>query len=447
MVKVRSRSKIDRGCDAGMGDFLHGQDVAKLIFPHLLRISRDRGVVPPMRIGFLFNHDQVHQMAHSLPVAMALARAGTGAEIVVATTTERLEREAVRLMGGSVPEGIRLAALRLRSVVSRGLDGLLGSIVPAAKLLIYRDNLDFFRSLDILVVTERTSLILKTRYGLSSLRMVLTDHGAGDRAIGFGRSAALFDHILAAGPKIRDRLTREAGVCPDRLTITGYPKFDIATGQERPIKFRGSNRPIVLYNPHVSPHLSSWYKEGKAVLDYFLGSDRYNLIFAPHIMMFERRMAVTIDKLRLGLPGTLPARYAAAPNIHIDLGSTALTDMSYTNGADIYLGDVSSQIYEFLKSPRPCLFLNSHGIDADEDPNFAHWQSGPVISRASDLDHGLEEAVADHAARYRPVQRRLFDHTFDLTAEPSSVRAARTIACLARGGKPGARSVDDRLAH
>lgn len=412
-----------------------------------MRISRRRGVIPPMRIGFLFNHDQIHQMAHSLPVAMALARAKTGAEIIIATTNDLLAREAVRLMGGTVPAGIRLVALGLNSAASRSLEVMLGSILPAAKLLVYRDNLDFFRSLDLLVVTERTSLILKTRYGLSSLRMVLTDHGAGDRAIGFGKSAALFDHILAAGPKICDRLTREAGVCPDRLTITGYPKFDIEAGQGRPIKFRGSNRPIVLYNPHVSPHLSSWYKQGRAVLDYFLGSDRYNLIFAPHIMMFKRRVAVTIDKLRFGLPGKLHRRYAAAPNIHIDLGSAALTDMSYTNGADIYLGDVSSQIYEFLKSPRPCLFLNSHGIDSDRDPNFAHWQSGPVISRAGDLGRGLEEAVADHPGRYRSVQRRLFDHTFDLTGEPSSARAARAIACLARGDLPDGRSADGRLVH
>ena len=27
-----------------------------------------------MRIGFLFNHDQVHQVAHSLPIALALAK-------------------------------------------------------------------------------------------------------------------------------------------------------------------------------------------------------------------------------------------------------------------------------------------------------------------------------------------------------------------------------------
>jgi len=400
-----------------------------------------------MRIAFLFNHDQIHQMAHSLPVAMALARSAIGAEIIVATTNDLLAREAVRLMGGTVPAGIRFVALELRSAASRSLDAMLGRVLPAAKLLIYRDNLAFFRSLDLLVVTERTSLILKTRYGLSSLRMVLTDHGAGDRAIGFGKSTALFDHILAAGPKIRDRLTREAGVRPERLTITGYPKFDIAVGQGRPIKFRGSNRPIVLYNPHVSPHLSSWYKQGRAVLDYFLASDRYNLIFAPHIMMFERPMAVTIDKLRFGLPGKLHARYAAAPNIHIDLGSAALTDMSYTNAADIYLGDVSSQVYEFLKSPRPCLFLNSHGIDPDRDPNFAHWQSGPVIRDACDLDHGLQQAVADHPAHYRSVQRRLFDHTFDLTSEPSSVRAARAIACLACGARPEGVSADSRLAH
>lgn len=400
-----------------------------------------------MRIGFLFNHDQIHQMAHSLPVALALARAGTGAEIIVATTNELLAREAVRLMGGAVPSGIRFVALRLHSAASRSVDAMFGPILPTAKLLVYRDNLAFFRSLDLLVVTERTSLILKTRYGLSSLRMILTDHGAGDRAIGFGKSAALFDHILAAGPKICDRLTREAGVCPDRLTITGYPKFDIAAGEGRPIKFRGSNRPVVLYNPHVSPHLSSWYKQGRAVLDYFLATDRYNLIFAPHIMMFERRMAVTIDKLRFGLPGKLRTRYAAAPNIHIDLGSTALTDMSYTNGADIYLGDVSSQIYEFLKTPRPCLFLNCHGIDADHDPNFAHWQSGPVISDARHLDRGLEEAVKDHPARYMGVQRQLFDHTFDLTAEPSSVRAARAIASLARGREIEGRSIDAGLAH
>jgi hypothetical protein len=383
-----------------------------------------------MRIGFLFNHDQIHQVAHSLPIALALDRANVGAEVIVATTNAQLAAEVRRL----TPGGARLkhVELRVRSFGSKVLCRTLRRIVPAAKLLIYRDNLDFFRSLDALVVTERTSLILKTRYRLDALKMILSDHGAGDRAIGFGKATALFDHILAAGPKIHDRLIHEAKVDPGRLTITGYPKFDTARSEPKKLAFQSNGRPTVLYNPHVSPHLSSWYKQGRAVLDYFLLNPHYNLIFAPHIMMFQRRAVVTIDKLSLDFPGKLDPRYAAAPNIHVDLGSVASTDMTYTDAADIYLGDVSSQIYEFLKTPRPCLFLDSHRTDHLGDPNFAHWQAGPVIESTEDLGTALEQAVSQHAKIYRQIQRSLFDYTFDLTSEPSSVRAARAIMDLFR---------------
>jgi hypothetical protein len=383
-----------------------------------------------MRIGFLFNHDQIHQVAHSLPVALALANGHAQAEIIIATTSAKLAAEVIRLMGPNPPTAITITALQLKTHASRGLNAAIGKLVPAAKLLIYADNLDFFKSLDALVVTERTSLILKTKFGLTKPIMILTDHGAGDRAIGFGASTALFDHILAAGPKIRNRLIREANVEPDRLTITGYPKFDWPPATDKPRKFRGSDHPIVLYNPHVSPHLSSWYREGRAVLDYFMANPQYNLIFAPHIMMFERRVAMTIDKLSIGFPGRVAEKYRAAPNIHVDIDSVALTNMTYTNGADIYLGDVSSQVYEFLRRPRPCVFLNVHGIEYDGDPNFAHWQAGPVISHANQLAAALTDSTVRHPQHFAAIQRELFDHTFDLTEEPSSVRAARAITRL-----------------
>jgi hypothetical protein len=383
-----------------------------------------------MRIGFLYNHDQIHQVAHSLPVAVAFANAGLDVEVVIATTSARLATEVLRLLGPDRPRSIVIVALALKTSVSRAVDTLFGKVAPTVKLLVYRDNLEFFRSLDALVVTERTSLILKTHFGLAKPIMILTDHGAGDRAIGFGKSTALFDHILAAGPKIRNRLICEAGVSPQGITITGYPKFDMPHGRGKPFKFRDSERPIVLYNPHVSPHLSSWYKHGRAVLDYFLKSDRYNLIFAPHIMMFERRLAVTVDKLSFGFPGRIDPRYSEAANIHVDISSVALTNMTYTNAADIYLGDVSSQIYEFLKTPRPCVFINAHKIHAEDDRNFAHWQAGQVVDSVDDLDEALDFAVTSHASQYLPIQQSLFDDTFALTAEPSSDRAARAIAAL-----------------
>lgn len=383
-----------------------------------------------MRIGFLFNHDQVHQVAHSLPIALALAQAEVGAEIVVATTNPRLSAEVIRLGRGLIGPLIPLVELGLERRTSRAAKALFEAAVPATKLLIYGDNLDFFRGLDVLVVAEKTSLVLKTRYGLKNLKIIHTRHGAGDRAIGFDEASAAFDHVLVSGRKIRDRLMAEAGVDPSAISVVGYPKFDLPPpAPVHPLIDDG--RPVVLYNPHVSPHLSSWYAAGRQVLDWFVEHDEHHLIFAPHVMLFERPFVLTIDKLRLDRPGRIEERYLRAPNIHIDLGSRASTTMAYTQRADIYLGDASSQVYEFLLKPRPCLFLNPHRLAWEGDPNFAHWRTGPVIEDVADLGAALEASQAEHASRYAPIQRELFDYSFDLTDEPSAIRAARAVAGFA----------------
>ena len=384
-----------------------------------------------MRIGFLFNHDQVHQVAHSLPIALALARAQVDAEIVVATTNPRLSAEVIRLGEGLIGPAIRLVELGLKRRASRLVRDALESLVPAAKLLVYGDNLDFFRALDVLVVAEKTSLVLKTRHGLKDLRIVHTRHGAGDRAVGFDKASAGFDHVFVSGPKIRERLVREAGVERSTISVVGYPKFDADLGGARPHALVEDGRPVVLYNPHVSPHLSSWYAAGRQVLDWFAARDDYHLIFAPHVMLFERPYVVSLDRLRMDRAGRIEERYLRAPNIHIDLGSRASTTMAYTNRADIYLGDASSQVYEFLLRPRPCVFLNPRRLAWRGDPNFAHWGAGSVIETADELDAALAGAPVDHATTYRPAQQALFDHSFDLTDEPSSVRAARALATFA----------------
>jgi hypothetical protein len=384
-----------------------------------------------MRIGFLFNHDQVHQVAHSLPIALALARHGVAAEIVVATTNPRLTAEVIRLGGGLIGNPIRLVELGLTTARSRFLAAALETVAPATKLLVYGDNLDFFRSLDVLVVTEKASLILKTRHGLKDLKFIHTRHGAGDRAIGFDKASAIFDHVLVSGRKIRDRLVTEARVDPAKISIVGYPKFDLAAPSQARNPGFDDDRPVVLYNPHVSPHLSSWYDLGRQVLDWFVEHDDHHLIFAPHVMLFERPVSLSIDRLRVERPGRIDEKYLRAPNIHIDLGSRASTTMAYTNRADLYLGDVSSQVYEFLIQPRPCVFLNAHGFAWENDPNFAHWRAGPVIDGARDLAWALDQARVEHPGRYRPIQRELFDYSFDLTEELSSDRAARAVCGFA----------------
>jgi CDP-glycerol glycerophosphotransferase (TagB/SpsB family) len=383
-----------------------------------------------MRVGFLFNHDQVHQVAHSLPIALALANAGLGFEIIVATTNKRLSAEVIRLGKGAIGKDIRLVELGVNSRSGRMMAKGLESFIPATKLLVYRDNLDFFRSLDALVVAEKTSLILKSRYRLDNLKIIHTRHGAGDRAIGFNKASSGFDHVLASGSKIRDRLISEAGLNEEAVTIVGYPKFDITPASIRWPQVDDEGRPIVLYNPHVSPHLSSWYTWGRKVLDFFLEHDEYYLIFAPHVMLFERPFIVTIDKLRIARAGHVDDRFLRAPNIHVDLGSRATTTMAYTNLADIYVGDVSSQVYEFLRNPRPCVFLNAHHVSYQGNPNYTHWRAGPVVEDMGQFERALRFAVEDHPDVYRPIQEELFAHSFDLSDEPSSLRAARAIAHL-----------------
>ena len=148
-----------------------------------------------MRIGFLFNHDQIHQVAHSLPIALALAnRPDFTGEIIIATTNDRMATEVVRLGAPTVGTRIEHVRLGLKPSSAR-LARLFGSIVPAAKVLVYKDNLDFFRSLDVLLVAEKTSLILRRAYGLTRPLLVHTRHGAGDRAIGFDKHSAGFDNI------------------------------------------------------------------------------------------------------------------------------------------------------------------------------------------------------------------------------------------------------------
>jgi CDP-glycerol glycerophosphotransferase (TagB/SpsB family) len=120
------------------------------------------------------------------------------------------------------------------------------------------------------------------------------------------------------------------------------------------------------------------------------------------------------------------APFVDHPRIHLDLGGPAAIDMTYTRAADIYLGDVSSQVYEFLRTPKPCLFLNASGADWRGDESFHHWRYGPVLDRAEGVIDAIDAARRGHGD-YVEAQKQGFAESFDLRETPSSVRAAQAI--------------------
>lgn len=386
--------------------------------------------VATVHCGFLFNHDQLHQVAHCAPIAFELMRLG-GLQVTLLVTTAAQFHYLHRAL---VQRGLPTDHLHLVQLpeVLRAFAPAFDSMLPFSRVMTLLVNRERFRPLDVLVAPEKTSLLLRSMAGLKSLQFVHTRHGAGDRAVGFDRQSGNFDLVLMSGAKIRDRL-QDAGLLHEGgYAIVGYPKFDVCVSTERRSALFPNSRPTVLYNPHCSPRLSSWYRYGLEVLEAFYRSGKYNLIFAPHVMLFRKRVQFSLKPLRMDWPGTVPRRFMECPHMLIDLGSERSVDMTYTESADCYLGDVSSQIYEFLRKPRPCAFIDAHHTNWRNDGNYRHWSSGPVLSSAQDLISRIDAAFATHAA-YREVQRALFRYSIDVNETPGSQRGAQAILKFLQG--------------
>ena len=372
-----------------------------------------------MQVGFLLNHYAGHQAFHSIPVACALSARYPSIKVsIIAADSSQLElarrigrgwpNHACRFVKAEVPGYARLA------------DRLLANFVFIRKRAVLGANRGLLADLDVLVVPETTSIALKMYPEFSDLKFVRIRHGEGDREVGFGNDLARFDLVLVSGRKARDRFLQNGAVAEENIAIIGYPKFETLKAKvtSPPAPLFQNDRPTVLYNPHFSRNESSWTRMGRLVLDYFCNNQDFNLVFAPHVILYLRKWrhgAFSLDS------------YRGVPTIHIDTGSTASLDMTYTLLADIYLGDVSSQVYEFLLEPRPCVFLNPRRKRWKGNPKFAHWKAGDVVESFEEFHGALNSAAANHE-KYRKEQERLFEYTFaDCGGTPASELGADAI--------------------
>ncbi|MDP1618451.1 glycerophosphotransferase [Phenylobacterium sp.] len=378
---------------------------------------------PPTQVCFLYIA-QTHQILHSLPIAVALAKGWPQFEVhLAATSQDQLDYidAVLARLGGAPVRTVLLGPAWLRAVRLNG-----ASAPPKAAMLVA--NLGRLAGYGAVVTPERTTALVR-RLGVTGPKLVYTQHGAGDRGGPFEPRLRQFDLVMAAGPKQRDRMVESGLVRPENCAMVGYPKFDIVEAlTPQPSSPFADDRPVVVYNPHFDPRLSSWPRWGLRVLQQFAANDRYNLIFAPHIRLFDEAPAADREAL---------APFADHPRIHIDLGGPAAIDMTYTRCADLYLGDVSSQIYEFLRQPRPAVFLNAHAVDWRGDESYLHWTYGPVLDSPEGLLDQLDAAMAGHAA-YLAAQQAGFAASFDIQTRPSSERAAEAIARLLGAGQGAA---------
>jgi hypothetical protein len=237
----------------------------------------------------------------------------------------------------------------------------------------------------VVVCAEQTSLWLPALLPLRS-RFVKVPHGAGSLMKRDDRRRRAAWRTLV--PSQRERLALAAtGVAIERIAVTGYAKADFRHRTPAATLF-AEPRPIVLYNPHWQQHRSSWWRWGAETVRQIVASGRYNLIFAPHQRLVERAPEIA----------TLCAELAERPDVHCDYQSFATVDGSYTAAADIYLGDTSSQVVEFLIRPRPCVFLDAQGVAWPGDPAYDMWTNGEVVTDPAELLPALQRAPSRQPA-------------------------------------------------
>jgi hypothetical protein len=381
------------------------------VFPQSFEPRVDPGA--PQQVCFFFNA-QLHHVFHAMPLAVEMSHDPRFAIDVVAMTEDHiaLARDIARRHGAGPMNFVRVGG-PLLSAITRLTGGATPPKLPA--LAAARRLLAGY---DAIVVPERTSLLLRFA-GLHDSTFIHTCHGAGDRAVGYDRRIRQFDFVLLAGEKQRRRMLDKRLIREGHYAVVGYGKFDL-TEHRQPDRLFAQERPTVLYNPHFSKRLSSWLGMGLDVIRQFAADDRFNLIVAPHIRLYDNR------RRRAAMEREL-AEFAGLGHIHIDLGSPASVDMRYPKAASIYLGDVSSQVYEFVVRPRPCLFLDSHDADWRGDPNYRHWNYGPVHRSSEGIVDKVADAMTTHGS-YLPAQRKGITETFDCETSRSSERAARAVA-------------------
>jgi hypothetical protein len=391
-------------------------------------------------ILFLFNHDAAHQAAHIAGIMAQLALHHPGIRVIAACGTSEIEDFIRSLLPPKAAEVVEWQALPVPPAINAALSPL-NRIAPVKRLARLRYNQELFASVDIVVSTERTCLRVKRKLGSRAPKFAYVPHGSGDRNVAYHPELKQFDIMLLSGQKLIDEMEAHGIAQPEQCHLIGYPKFD-TIDRRATRRFFDNDNPVFLYNPHFDPLLSSYYDNGIAILDYFAKqADRFNLIFAPHVMLFRKAIHISPEYRTVRRRPDIPERFLGCANIRIDTNSPLLFDMSYTLAADAYIGDMSSQVYEFLIRRRPCFFIDTHseklGGSAHNQSSqpvlpYAFWGNGAVVKTAHELFKLLPDWQAI-GAQYRSAQDALFTYTIDDDPAAASTRRGADALALYLG--------------
>ena len=361
------------------------------------------------RVAFLFLGETL-LIPHLWPIVEALATHAPDLAVDLWVATSAHEALLARWSAG-------LASVRIRRApgfLAVAGDGSGRNPPLPAKLPMLVRLLPKLLSARVVVCAEQTSLWLPTAIPFLPIRFVKTAHGAGSMSARDDRRRRSAWLTLVPGEPERAEFLRR-GFAPDRLVVTGYVKSAFRQRTPRTGLFPDA-RPIILYAPHWQRHRSSWWQWGRQVIDMLCAQTQWNVILAPHQRLVERDPGVA----------AVLAEAARLPHVRTDIDGFAMVDGSYTEAADLYLGDTSSQVVEYLARARPCVFLNADGVAWRGRPDHDFWTCGEVVDSLDRLPGAIAEAERLHP-QFAGVQERFVSAALGETGAVAARRAAEAV--------------------
>lgn len=349
------------------------------------------------KIAFIFL-DEIHHIYHFVSIAVELSKQNTVHILTYPGKHELLQNALAKLKGTNV------IVEKLQTSLFRAFtDKLKNRKLPRKGFWIKKHQNYILNNFDAVVFSDYYHHYLqKARGNNPKPKLIKLPHGVAGRAYVYNKELLDFDMHVIFGDYYYEKL-KEKKLLSECSVVVGYPKLDVLKNQNDEPIF--SNKKLtVLYNPHFEPALSSWHKVGLEVLEFFFQSKKYNLIFAPHINLF--------NKLGADDASQIPQKYFEAENIHIDLGSEKSVNMTYVNQADIYLGDVSSQVFEFIINPRPCVFLNPNKVKFKNDISYRFWKCGKVVNNVGKLSKAIKKAEKRFQKKHQKIQEKITAENF-----------------------------------
>ena len=224
------------------------------------------------------------------------------------------------------------------------------------------------------------------KYKITKPKLFYLFHGTGTREYGFELNLNQFDLLMIPGPYHKKRLNKDASISKSKLIQVGYTKNDTFQYSDfKEQKLFPKNQTTFYYNPHWDVELSSLPKWGRYILDYFKNHSQFNLIFAPHPLVKHYNTKYNLD---------LNYSSFTSDNTLIDFDSQKNMNGFYCIHADIYLGDVSSMLFEWINyKPRPCIFINTNNIEWENDENYSNWRIGHVINSLDEFNDIIGIAI------------------------------------------------------